>query len=512
MKYIMQNSKSNYNLVIDSIIENRKKEIFEFFNCSEIELSFNIYVYDSIEELVKGLAKRGFKKDPSYMCACHKDEDNSLNFFEPKDNPSATEWSKKEYEMVIFHELIHGIQSALFGTIPEWLSEGIAKYLDGTYSKGIKWLLDNYINNNSIPEQDEIENEFGMHDYDSYDYAYLMVSYLIETLGKDNFVNLLRNKEQIEIIKEDLLYKAIDYFNKKYTEEEIKSLLIEIKDNPKKLLDLRKYSSLEVVEVAFKYKLYEPLMIAFQPISIDGEIIIGLDAFSSDILPILYKSCDTIEQAEQEARQEYEEIQEYNSKLSEKDREWLYDSTTYEDILNTKTIIPKEIKEAFKKIMYEIDYEKISKIKIKNCHARQIGGWGYQIKTVGDVIMYSELPCLKASIDLFNKNIRTTMNDTECVFEEPSNSNGICTIWIDYSSLTEENKNIVEELILTGNAKRFMDGTLETIEIFVPCSREETVDEISDKLMRIVSKLKVQDIKYDSETTKENNPSDVQTL
>ena len=218
MKYITQNNNSNYRSVIDSIINSRKKEIFDFFNSKEIELPFNIYIYDSIEELVSGLLKRGFKNNPDYMCACHKDEDNSLNFFEPKDNPSENEWSKEEYENVIFHELIHGIQFTLFGTTPEWLNEGIAKYLDGTYSKGIKWLLDNCINNNPIPNQYEIENEFGMHDYDSYNYAYLMVSYLIDTLGKDDFVKLLRNKEQIEIIKKDLLNKSINYYNMKYKE------------------------------------------------------------------------------------------------------------------------------------------------------------------------------------------------------------------------------------------------------------------------------------------------------
>ena len=219
MKYIMQNSDSNYRQVIDTIINNRKKEIFDFFNCREIELPFHIYIYDSIEELVNGLRKRGFKKEPDYICACHKDEDNSLNFFEPKDNPNENEWSEEEYKNVIFHELIHGIQFTLFGSTPEWLNEGIAKYLDGTYSKGIKWLLDNYINNNPIPNQEKIENEFGMHEYDSYDYAYVMVSYLIDTLGKDNFVNLLRDKEKIEVVKDDLLNKSINYYNEKYNEE-----------------------------------------------------------------------------------------------------------------------------------------------------------------------------------------------------------------------------------------------------------------------------------------------------
>ena len=216
MKYITQNSRSDYWQVIDNIIENRKNEVFDFFNTKEIELPFNIYVYDSVEELVKGLAQRGFKKDPDYMCACHKDEDNSLNFFEPKDNPNENEWSKEEYGKVIFHELVHGIQFTIFGQTPEWLNEGIAKYLDGTYSKGIKWLLDNYINNNPIPNQYEIENEFGMHEYDSYDYAYLMVNYLIETLGKDDFVDLLRNKEKIANAKKDLLNKSIDYYNSLY--------------------------------------------------------------------------------------------------------------------------------------------------------------------------------------------------------------------------------------------------------------------------------------------------------
>lgn len=219
MKYMIQNNNSSYGYMINNIINNKKAEIFSFFNSKEVDLTFNIYVYDSIEELVKGLKKRGFKDFPDYICACYKDEDNSLNFFEPKDNPSNNEWSKEEYKNVIFHELIHGIQSTLFGITPEWLNEGIAKYLDGTYSKGIKWLLENHINTNPIPNQSEIENEFGIHNYDSYDYAYLMVSYLIDTLGKDNFIYLLKNKHQAKIAKPDLLINAINYYNEKYKDE-----------------------------------------------------------------------------------------------------------------------------------------------------------------------------------------------------------------------------------------------------------------------------------------------------
>lgn len=219
MKYIMQNSKSNYNQIIDNIINERKKEIFSFFKSEEINLPVTIYVYNSIEELVKGMRERGFKNDPDYMCACQKDEDNSLNYFEPKDNSDENGWDKENYKNVIFHELIHCIQFNLFGTTPEWINEGIAKYLDGTYSKEIKWLLDNYINNNPIPNQIEIEEEFGMHEYDSYDYAYLMVSYIIDYYGKDELIEVLKNKEKLEIIKEDLLIKSIEYYNTQYKEE-----------------------------------------------------------------------------------------------------------------------------------------------------------------------------------------------------------------------------------------------------------------------------------------------------
>lgn len=84
------------------------------------------------------MKERKFADMPDYMCACQKDEDNSLNFFEPKDNLSENEWSKEEYENVIFHELIHAIQFNIYGTQPEQLTEGVAKYLDvdkSTYNK-----------------------------------------------------------------------------------------------------------------------------------------------------------------------------------------------------------------------------------------------------------------------------------------------------------------------------------------------------------------------------------------
>lgn len=216
--YICTNRTATYKDKIEEIINNKKQAILDFFEVEDNgQFNFNIYIYDTIEELVQGMKDRGFGKMPSYMCACQKDEDNSLNFFEPKDDPSENEWSKEEYEKVIFHESIHGIQSIIYKNQPEWVTEGIAKYLDGTYKSGIPYLLENYINGNEIPPMRELEEEFGWHDYDSYDYAYLGVSYLIESLGKKEFLKAIKDKDTLKKISEDLPERAIAFYNQKYS-------------------------------------------------------------------------------------------------------------------------------------------------------------------------------------------------------------------------------------------------------------------------------------------------------
>ena len=115
-KYICTNRNKNYQNEVEKILVSRKQEILDFFGVKDNgQFNFNIYIYNTIDDLVNGMKNRGFDSMPDYMCACHKDEDNSLNFFEPKDNPKENEWSKEEYKMVIFHEEIHGIQSIIYG-------------------------------------------------------------------------------------------------------------------------------------------------------------------------------------------------------------------------------------------------------------------------------------------------------------------------------------------------------------------------------------------------------------
>lgn len=212
-KYICSNRGRTYKKRIERIIQENKPKILDFFGVKDNgEFNYKIYIYDNIESLKLGLYARGFKDSPEYMCACFKDEDCSLNFFEPVDEAIENEWTKDEYDIVIFHELIHAIEHSIYGQQPEWLSEGIAKYLDGTYSHGIKYLLQNYLNKVPVPKMKELEEEFGFHEYDSYDYAYIMVSYLLETMGKENFLKFLDNANEITAMSNNLIERAFKYY------------------------------------------------------------------------------------------------------------------------------------------------------------------------------------------------------------------------------------------------------------------------------------------------------------
>ena len=67
---------------------------------------------------------------------------------------------------------------------------------------------------------DELVNEFGWHQdkYDAYDYAYLIVSYLIEKDGKSKFVNNIYDSNYLKELEDnDIVRTAIKYYNDKYS-------------------------------------------------------------------------------------------------------------------------------------------------------------------------------------------------------------------------------------------------------------------------------------------------------
>lgn len=232
-----------YILYIDKVLERGKSEILSFFETPNLDFKVTTYIYKDIESLKEGLAKRGIGPYPSYMVACMVDEDQSklikrsINFYEPPTKTDDNSYTKKEYNNVIYHELIHYITDILFGKLPEWLTEGIAKYLDGSYNQDITNLINDIIPTYEIPDistmqgdnfvittTEERYTEEGFtyntkYIYNGYDYSYLMVRYIIEEYGKEALFNLMKNQEEIKKIEQNILIEAIDYFNSLYLKE-----------------------------------------------------------------------------------------------------------------------------------------------------------------------------------------------------------------------------------------------------------------------------------------------------
>ena len=215
---------------VDRLLERSKLEIFEWFEKPSETIRIKAYIYKDVPSLREGLRRRLNREYPSYLQGCQVDEDKendiprSINLYEPPIQ-SKTSYNKKEYNSVIYHELVHYITNILYGKLPEWLSEGIALNLDGSYKKDITNLM-KIVQKYEIPDVSKlIGSTFVVHDdqgntvYNGYDLSYLMVRYIIETLGKDSLFTLMKNKEQISLIEQSTLIEAIEYFNCQYLEE-----------------------------------------------------------------------------------------------------------------------------------------------------------------------------------------------------------------------------------------------------------------------------------------------------
>lgn len=217
-EYICTDNTAKYVERVETIICDTKDFILDFFEVKdEGQFNYSIYIYDTIEDLRTALKTRGVKNFPHNACSYFKDDDQSLNFFQPKDNPEKDEWSKDEYDLVIYHELIHAIEYTLYGTQPEWISEGIAKYLDGTYKPGIKKAIKSYIEKKDIPSAEDLDASLDFSKCDSYDFAYIMVSYLLETMGKEKFLSFLNKADEVNNLLGTLVERAMNNYEKYFS-------------------------------------------------------------------------------------------------------------------------------------------------------------------------------------------------------------------------------------------------------------------------------------------------------
>jgi hypothetical protein len=228
----------SYILHVDKLIERNKLEILEWFEENISDFKVNVYIYKDNNSLREGLKRRGHGLYPAHMVACMIDEDlnnnirRSINIYEPSINTNEVEYSKKEYDVVIYHELIHYITNILYGKLPEWLTEGIAKYLDGSYSQDLTNLI-KIIEEYEIPDISTMNGGFFVYKtyiqeenelkektiYNGYDLSYIMIRYIIEIYGKEYLKELLKNKEEINKIEQTILIEASEYYKSLYLKE-----------------------------------------------------------------------------------------------------------------------------------------------------------------------------------------------------------------------------------------------------------------------------------------------------
>ncbi len=225
-----------YILHIDKLLERSKQEILDFFQVPYQEFKVTTYVYKDNESLREGLKRRGLGLYPAHMVACQVDEDiennitRSINLYEPPIE-SDTSYNKKEYDCCIYHELIHYITDLLYGKLPEWITEGIATQLDGSYKKDLTNLIQ-IITGYEIPNIGDMKGDFFVYEipnpenkkdkktiYNGYDLSHIMIRYILEVYGRAYLLDLLKNKEMIKEVEQTILVEAIDYYKSLYFAE-----------------------------------------------------------------------------------------------------------------------------------------------------------------------------------------------------------------------------------------------------------------------------------------------------
>ncbi len=177
-----------------------------------------------------------------------------------------------------------------------------------------------------------------------------------------------------------------------------------------------------------------------------------------------------------------------------------YGRVTLEEVSRDIVIVTKDDRIAVDQALFMVPRYMIDEMKIKDVLAREVTGWGHPVYNETDVAYYSELANLYPSIELFNKNIRTTYNDTEGCYQDGTVIDGKCEIRIDYTHLDEHNKMVADTLIETGNAvlveERDYNGNVcrTDMSIYVPCDGEETIEEVNERMFALIKGFAKQDV------------------
>lgn len=178
-----------------------------------------------------------------------------------------------------------------------------------------------------------------------------------------------------------------------------------------------------------------------------------------------------------------------------------------------ENILSQEYIEQVLDAIFAFEYEKIRTMKIKDVLAKQISGWNHPIYDLRDVMYYAEAPLLAAMIACFAKNIMTVSNDTNNCYSdlltrdksEIADLSGEVSLTINYDLLDESNKLVADTLVQSGHAKighSLLSGCAD-LTIVVNASTEDSVGEVSNKMIDLISRFSKQDMVFGKVTVQE---------
>lgn len=152
-----------------------------------------------------------------------------------------------------------------------------------------------------------------------------------------------------------------------------------------------------------------------------------------------------------------------------------------------------------KRILTGFDFEKESQLFCRS------GTEGCIPISRESIKYYADEACVEACELLYDLNIQTFYSGGNVDGKEDVDS--FAFIGISHDTLSEENKNVVKQLIECGIIESVMDnssrGEGNTITVSVPINSNDLVGLVSDKLMMIVRQFVPQDVLYGKTTIEE---------
>ncbi|MBW6442038.1 hypothetical protein K0B04_04025 [Patescibacteria group bacterium] len=128
---------------------------------------------------------------------------------------------------------------------------------------------------------------------------------------------------------------------------------------------------------------------------------------------------------------------------------------------------------------------------------RDIQESGVEFRGRGEIPKYVEKPLVKACEELYDKNIMTTWssaNYKNIDFNYPG------CIYVDFKSLSDENREIAREMVEEKKAKflnvHTFDGPARQLNLIIPISRESNVEEVEQYGLQLAERFKSQQLTW----------------